>query len=49
MILQRALLRCVWTYHQLTLSTVDVEDLLEARGVIVRKEVLQLWRAKEPL
>jgi putative transposase len=26
----------VWAYHRFTLSTADVEDLLAARGVIVR-------------
>lgn len=33
----------VCAYHQLTLSTADVEDLLAARGVIVSRETVRLW------
>lgn len=33
----------VWAYHRLALSTVDVEDLLAARSVIVSREAIRLW------
>ena len=33
----------VWAYHQLALSTADVEDLLAVRGVIVSREAIRLW------
>ncbi|WP_354544942.1 IS6 family transposase [Roseovarius sp. MBR-78] len=33
----------VWAYHRFALRTADVEDLLAARGVIVRREAIRLW------
>lgn len=33
----------VWAYHRFALNTVDVEDLLAKRGVIVSRETLGLW------
>jgi len=33
----------VWAYHRLALSAADVEDLLAARGVLVRREAIRLW------
>lgn len=33
----------VWAYHRFALSTVDVEDLLAERGVIVSRETVRLW------
>lgn len=33
----------VWAYHRFALSTVDVEDLLAERGVIVSREAIRLW------
>lgn len=33
----------VWAYHRFALSTVDVEDLLAERSVIVSREAIRLW------
>lgn len=33
----------VWAYHCFPMSTVDVVDLLAARGVIVSREAIRLW------
>lgn len=33
----------VSAYHRLALSTVDVEDLLAARSVIVSRETVRMW------
>ena len=40
----REIIACaVWAYHCFALSTVDVEDLLAERGVIVSREAIWLW------
>ena len=33
----------VWAYHRFALSTADVEDIMDKRGVIVSREAVRLW------
>ncbi len=33
----------VWAYHRFALSTADVEDLLDERGVTVSRESVRQW------
>ncbi len=33
----------VWAYYRFAMSTVDVEDLLAERGIVVSREAVRLW------
>ncbi len=40
---RKIIANAVWAYHRFEMSTVDVEDLLAERGVIVSREAIRLW------